>query len=900
MNRVRSNHFLCPGDRERSSHGYAIAMLVLAFAIFQSAASATANDLPAAVRGFFHAHCLECHGAENLIGGAELETLLATGLPASSADDLSFRRWVRIYDRIFDGEMPPKTADRPDPNQANQVLQQLKESLLKADEAQDASTGRTPIRRMTRAEYENTIRDLFDMPGISLQSYLPPDGTANGYDKNSDALSISHIHLAKYMEAADRTLELAIAQRPTPPKSSTLRLSLLDHGGQAAYLSMHGDCVLLKNGAPDPVYPPAGAHKHIDLGAHELMDVFETDSSVGIFRREDESVNYYFRGHTTVYPGRYRVRLSTWSFQWDKGAVFPSRRTEALRLAAVQLTGDGRGGQHPNYTLRYLGAPSLQPTEYALEVWLNENEILGCDVSSLAPTAVFNRQQRAMNFQGPAIAVDWLDIDGPINDQWPAKSHQFIFGDLPIEKWVEPYLPDNRPPLRTNFEGRWLGVGKNAPEPSHGIWTVQSKHPVEDARKILTRFLTRAFRRPVSEAVRNRYLKMVEHRLQSGDCFETAILFAVRTALCSPDFLYHVECNRCDDFTLANRMSYFLWNSIPDERLIGLAERGILHEKETMTAETERMLADPKFHRFIDDFLGQWLKLRQIAANDPDKLLYPEFSPYLQESMVAETRAYFRELLERDLDPENLIQSDFAMLNEVLADHYGIEGVAGPDIRRVAIQPSCIRGGLLTQGSILKITANGTTTSPVPRGAFVMDRILGRPPDPPPASVPAVEPDVRGATTIRELLDKHRSDPSCAACHARIDPTGFALESYDVIGGYRTRYRSLEFGDPAPRGKIDPSIGIRFRLGPSVDSSGKLPDGRTFQNVRELQSLLVSDKRSLLKNLARQWLVYSTGRAIAFRDREGVEAIVAKTESLGGGLRSLLKEVVLSTEFQTH
>src|SRR5205807_1415376 len=205
-----------------------------------------------------------------------------------------------------------------------------------------------------------------------------------------------------------------------------------------------------------------------------------------------------------------------------------------------------------------------------------------------------------------------------------------------------------------------------------------------------------------------------------------------------------------------------------------------------------------------------------ITANDPDRKLYPEFSAYLQDSMVAETRAYFRELLDKDLDAGHLVKSDFAMLNEKLAVHYGIPGVSGSQMRRVALPAGSARGGFLTQAAILKITANGTTTSPVPRGAFVMDRPLGRPPEPPPPNIPAIEPDVRGTRTIREQLDKHRTNAACAACHAKIDPPGFALESFDVIGGFRTRYRSIGAGDSAPRRTIDPFIGISFKLGPHV------------------------------------------------------------------------------------
>ncbi|MGD9745820.1 MAG: DUF1588 domain-containing protein, partial [Verrucomicrobiales bacterium] len=281
--------------------------------------------------------------------------------------------------------------------------------------------------------------------------------------------------------------------------------------------------------------------------------------------------------------------------------------------------------------------------------------------------------------------------------------------------------------------------------------------------------------------------------------------------------------------------------------------------------------------------------------------LYPEFSPYLQDSMVAETRAYFRELIEKDLDATHLVRSRFAMLNQKLATHYGIDGVIGPKIRRVDLPPGCPRGGFLTQASILKVTANGTTTSPVVRGAFVLDRILGKPPEPPPSSVPAVEPDVRGTTTIREQLDKHRNDAACATCHAKIDPPGFALESFDVIGGQRSRYRSIGegLGDPAPRGTIDPFIGISFKLGPPVDSAGVMPGGRSFSDIRDMQDILAEHPEVLLHTLARQFLIYSTGRDIAFSDRAALNDLLTRTGPKGG-VRSLLHQLIQSPLFQTR
>ena len=846
-------------------------------------------ELPA----FLEQHCVKCHDADTQKGNLDL-----TALKADYANAENFAHWVKIHDRIQSGEMPPKKEKRPAEAETKAMTAALAQSLIAAERAQLDATSRTSVRRMTRVEYENTVRDLFDMPGLALQILLPADGTAHGFDKNADALEVSHVNVAKYVEAADLALDLAIATRPKAPASQKVHLSLLNRGGQGAYLSMQGDLVVLRDQKADPAFPPASEHRHLDQGAHERISSFETDSSVGVFRREDESVNYYFRGHTTIYPGRYRVRTSLWSFQWDKGKVLPARGTEAARLAVVQLTSDGRGGQHPNYTLDYFDAPSLKPTEHELEVWMNHNELMGFDVASLAPVANYSRKDRAMGFTGPGIAVDWMDVEGPIHDVWPPRSHQLLFGDLPIEEFITKDHPDVRAPARKNWEKTWLRGGKNKADPVTGIWTVRSDKPLADAQRLLAAFLPKAFRKPVANATLKAYIDIVAGRLQAGECFESAMREAYRSALCSPDFLYHAEPEaELAQHALACRLSYFLWNSAPDAELVAAN----LHDAKILRAQTERLLRDTKSQRFVEDFLGQWLKLRLIAANDPDKKLYPEFSPYLQDSMVAETRAYFRELIGKDLNATHLVKSGFAMLNQKLATHYGIDGVIGPKIRRVELPQDCPRGGFLTQAAILKITANGTTTSPVVRGAFVLDRLLGQPPDPPPSSVAAVEPDVRGTTTIREQLAQHRNNAICASCHAKIDPPGFALESFDVIGGQRDRYRIVVegTGDPAPRGSIDPFIGISFKLGPKVDPAGEMIGDLTFTDIRDMQSLLAAKPELLLRALAQNLLSYSTGREVAFSDRPALKAILDKIGPQGG-VRTLIHAIIQSPLFQTR
>ena len=845
---------------------------------------------------FIEQYCTNCHDADTRKGDLDI-----TSLKPEYSDAEIFAKWVRIHDRIESGDMPPrKEKQRPSEVDAKAAAATLASSLIEAEHAQLSEADRTGIRRLTRAEYENTVRDLFEMPGIGLQSLLTADGNAHGFDNNCDALDVSHASLSKYIEAADKALDQAIAVQPSAPKVKTVRLSLA-RTAETDYAVMHGDAMLLRDGKTDPDFPPPDKYSHINLAAHAGLGMFEQVSSVGVFRHEDGAWFAIFRRFAALHPGRYRVKTSVWSLGWDKGQIRPSRGIEAARFSIVQFSGDGRSGPYPSSLIGYYDAPSLHPAEHSAEVWLNEKESFGFNAASLAPVTIFDYPGHAMGYTGPCVVSDWLEVEGPINDAWPPASHRLLFGDLPLKEFQPLAHKDARPPPRKELIQE-ISSADNKPEPVAGLWTPQSTAPLEDANRLLANFLPKAFRRPVDAETRRTYVAMVEARLQAGDCFETAMRRAYRAALCSLNFLYHVEPpGRLDDYALASRLSYWLWNSMPDDELIKLAGSGKLREPGVLSQQMERLLKDPRSERFINDFLGQWLKLRSIAANDPDPSLYPEFSPYLQDSMLAESRAYFRVLIEQNLDAGYLVDSDFAMLNEKLATFYGIPGVTGTSIRRVKLPTGSPRGGFLTQGAVLKVTANGTTTSPVPRGVFVMARLLGSPPEPPPSNVPAVEPDVQGATTIREMLDKHRTNATCAACHAKIDPPGFALESFDVIGGYRDRYRSLNAqGEKPQRGSIDPNIPIKFTLGPKVDAAGSFADGTTFRDVYEFKKVIGAQKHRLLLNLAHQLLVYATGREVAFADRPELNDLVVRTANQGGGIRTLLIEIAASKLFQTR
>jgi hypothetical protein len=304
----------------------------------------------------------------------------------------------------------------------------------------------------------------------------------------------------------------------------------------------------------------------------------------------------------------------------------------------------------------------------------------------------------------------------------------------------------------------------------------------------------------------------------------------------------------------------------------------------------------PHFGRFITDFTDAWLNLREIDFTAPDSTLFPEYDQFLHDSILKETRSFIEELIHANHPVSAVVKSDFAMLNSRLAAHYGIPGVQGVQLRKVSLPRDSVRGAILSQASVLKVTANGTNTSPVVRGVWVMERIMGVTPPPPPPGIPGVEPDIRGASTLRELLDRHRDSPNCQSCHRKIDPPGFALEQFNPIGGMRDRFRSIGNGD-----RVDTTIrgrAVRYRLGPNVDASGRLTDGSSFANFREFRDLLVQDQRQIARALTRKLLTFATGREMGFSDRSELDQIVAASAGRQYRIRDLIYQVVASRIFQ--
>jgi hypothetical protein len=406
------------------------------------------------------------------------------------------------------------------------------------------------------------------------------------------------------------------------------------------------------------------------------------------------------------------------------------------------------------------------------------------------------------------------------------------------------------------------------------------KNPLKDASRQLRWFARRAFRRPVDEAQLQPYLRLLRQSINDGESSVDALRAAYRAILCSPRFIYFTENpGQLDDYAIASRLSYMLWNSMPDWKLFGLARDGKLREPDVLAEQIDRMLATRRGKQFVPDLADQWLDLIDINFTEPDRKRHRDFDVIVQDAMVDETRAYLASMLRRDAPVAELVKSEHTFLNSRLARYYGIDGVQGDELQKVSLPVESHRGGLLAQGAILKVTANGTNTSPVLRGVWLADRILGTPIPPPPENVPAIEPDIRGAKTIRQMLAKHRDDQSCASCHRKIDPAGFALEHFDAAGQWRDEYYRTK-GEGLP-----------------VESADVLPDGRKFDGFDQYRDLIASDPKPLARNVVEKLTVYGTGASITFADRTEINRIVQANQNTNYGLRSLLKSVINSPLF---
>ena len=788
--------------------------------------------------------CVECHDKEVTKGGLDLTAL---------SFDLNVRevreQWIRIHDRIEKREMPPKAEDLPD-GERSKLVQSLASSIYDADAADVVAHGRGPLRRLNRDEYEQNLRDALRLPELDIRDILPEDREGHHFNKTAEMLDMSRVQLAAYLDAAETALRAAMVTTPAPPEVTKFRAIGTDLFPSSTTFGEQQAMFFAKDNRAISTAVANDKESRNDPGME-----------LALFRSAHWPYFGYPRGFVAKVAGEYQVRFSARAvLQQAAFKLIAATRPVPMTFRARKPSGPDVSGD-----VRATGGiMDVQPdvATYETRIQLRAGETFEYSLLGLPVPLARNVKGGPPTYRyppfpaggQPGVAFQWLEVEGPLPPEaWPPECHRVLFGD---DKTADP---------------KWL----------------------------LRHFVKAVARGPIGDEALAKFDVLIQSRRDAGVPFREAMLAGYQAFLCSGHVLYLREPEgRGDSFAVASRLSHFLTNSRPDAELMAAAEARTIGDPTVLRSQTDRLMRGKGLDRFIKNFTDYWLNLRHIRRDEPDIRLYPEyrFDDYLVESMAEETRAFVRALIEENLPARTLLQADFVFANDRLAAHYGLPPLTGSQMRKVSLPQGSVLGGLLTQAAILKVTANGTTTSPVVRGAWIMDRIIGQPPPAPPTSVPAVEPDIRGAKTIRDLLALHTRSKSCAGCHARFDPVGLALENFDILGGWRTRYRGMEEGDRVT-GIDRAGHDFAYTLAASVDPSGNLRDGRRFESIGGLRGLLASDNRQLARNLLHQLTVYSTGVPVRFSDRREIEAILDQNAAIGYPVRDLIHSLVQSQIF---
>jgi hypothetical protein len=737
-------------------------------------------------------------------------------------------KWRLVLDDLHRGEMPPEDSKQPKLAELEPVTAWIEGELQRAAVALSGEKGEVVLRRLNRFEYENTIEDLFDVRGDYAVGF-PEDATSGGFNNNGAALSLSAEQMAGYLRAADFILSRAIVTTPRP-ESQKVTYTLLD----IAARQKAREAGYLKNRKPENETASEKKRRDDAIAAGNFgaptYPPFGADALIPIKYLKPDTTEFF----PVRAPGWYRFKTVAYAVR-NEGAP--------MRLEV------SHGFGNPDALQTIAGVAELTdatPREFEYRVYLQPRQRV---LMKMLDGTNWLPGSRVAEDQSPAIAIRSIEIEGPLVEQWPPRGHQLLLGKLDAASLSDEAVPG-----------------------------------------LLRDLAPKLFRRAVEGRMVDEFINFYHARRAEVPVLD-AFKLTVKAMMTSPLFLFHYEpSGPVDNYALANRLAYFLWCSQPDAELLALAAKGTLSQPAELKRQTERLLADAKAERFLKDFTGQWLQTSKVGEMQPDKTLYPEYDEELERAMVRETQLFIREMLVHDLSLTNLIDSDWTMLNARLARHYGIEGVQGNEFRKVQLDKSkTVRGGLLTQASILNITSNGTTTSPVVRGVWLLEHLLGTPAPPPPPDVPAIEPDIRGATTMQEQLAKHRTIAQCAACHRKIDPFGFALENFDVIGGWRENYRALVQvkGQRPRRGE-----------GKAVIAADELPKLGAYKSFPEFRALLLKNEPLVFRNTAEKLATYALGRRMGFGDRADLEHIVQSTKAEGGGLRTMLVTLVQSPLFQ--
>ena len=741
-------------------------------ALGASAATAADDTFERTVKPFLGAYCTGCHNAAKEAGGLNLDVYLSE---AHARKDR--KTWATVQHALAAGEMPPKGKPQPAAAAKEALIGWVEATLTAVNCAAPKDPGRVTLRRLNRAEYNNTVRDLCGVE-LTPADDFPSDDVGYGFDNIGDVLSLPPILLEKYLAAADKVLDVAL---PGPQVVPSTKQRFSPHDLRAT---------------------PPSAKRGRDNDEPRIT--LTTDGAAAFLQRF----------HVPA-EGEYLLRAKVWG---KPAAAVPPQ--VALRL------GDAAGAATP------VTAPKEKPTvvEAKVRVPAGDQRFSG---------GLANPDPKGER----ALGVVFLEVEGPTGG-----------GLRPI-------------PASTTL---LLGPDLNP------------KDKLAAAERVIGAFARKAYRRPVKADELARLLKLFRLADGQGETFTQAVKLPLKAVLASPNFLFRVEADPTspdgvkpvNDHELSTRLSYFLWASMPDAELSAVADRGELRKPGVLAAQVKRMLADPKSVALTDNFAGQWLQLRSVAAASPDPDVYKSWDEDLRKAMILETESFFDYVVRADRPVTDFLDADYTFLNDRLASHYGIGGVQGPDIRQVTLKDRR-RGGLLSQASILTVTSNPTRTSPVKRGKWVLENILGAPPPPPAPDVPELPPVGQIKGTLRQQFEQHRANVSCAGCHAKLDPMGFALENFDGIGGWRDRDNKLP-----------------------IDSSGVMPDGSKFNGPAELRQVLLGKADQFRRCLADKLLTYATGRGTEYYDKCALDVIAGRLKAGDDKFSALVLAVVESDPFQ--
>ena len=857
-------------------------------------------------------YCYSCHGGEVQKADLNLEEVREVGAIVADRD-----RWELVQYFIEDGDMPPAGHEpRPDPEEVKLISEWIPAALSQLD-CSLVEPGRVTLRRLNRSEYNATVHDLLGVDFRPADDF-PADDVGYGFDNIGDVLSIDPLLMEKYLDASE---DIALRSIDT---SGPTRGNLVYYDGRG--LRNRGgerfeddDQILTTNGAlarehPFPhsgrytlrarVYGQQAGEEPVRMAFlldGEAIEEFQVEATA----RDRE----FFEAIAQVPEGVHSFGVAFLNDYYNESAEEGRRDrnlvisrleiigpADPIEVVEVERLGDDAGGQPFGDDARILpsnGAIAFDHDfggdgEYRIRV-IAFGQQAGPDPARLA-------------FQVDGKTVDVADVEAEelAPGSFEARvmvstgSHQLGFAFLNdyyvSDEAVERLRGDRNLVIdRVEIVGPVSSYYEAVPEGHRRVITERalSGRFEEVARSSLRGLASRAYRRPATEVEVDRLIDLYRMVRVDGGTFEEGMQLALQAVLVSPNFLFRVEfggtpdpdssqqIRPLDDWELASRLSYFLWNSMPDDELFQIAFEGKLRDSAELERQALRMLADPKAARMVESFGGQWLQIRNLDAVSPDPGTFPSFDEELRAAMRRETELCLDAVIREDRSILDLLDADYTFLNRRLAEHYGIEGVEGDEFRRVALPADSPRGGILTQASLLTITSNPNRTSPVKRGKYILDQILGSPPPPPPPDVPVLAEGPELTGTLRERMEQHRSNPSCASCHKRMDPLGFGFENFDAIG----RWRDLDGDDP-------------------IDPSGVLPDAGSFQGPVELKALLASDREAFARTLTETLMTYALGRGLEYYDRCAVDRIMERFSSDDYRFGRLVVGIVTSDPFR--